>query len=73
MSTISLSSKFQIVIPRELRRALMLTPGQKLDARLVGERIELTPIKPMSSMRGLFAGIDTQVADDDHDMVPPQA
>lgn len=60
-----LSPKFHVVIPRDIRRALALVPGQRLLARLVGDRIELVPIQPMSAMRGLFAGIDTAVPADD--------
>ena len=65
MTSVPLSPKFQIVIPREIRRALSLVPGQRLEARLKGGRIELVPIQPMAAMRGLFAGIDTAVPDDD--------
>ena len=64
-ATVPISSKFQIVIPRDIRRALSLVPGQRLEARLVGDRIELVPVQPMAAMRGLFAGIDTMVPADD--------
>lgn len=65
MTSVSLSPKFQIVIPRDLRRALSLAPGQRLEARLNGDRIELIPIQPMTTMRGLFPGISTRVENDD--------
>lgn len=65
MPSIALSPKFQIVIPRDIRRALSLMPGQRLEASLNGDRIELVPIRPMSTMRGLFRGIDTSVENDD--------
>lgn len=67
MTSVQLSPKFQIVIPRDIRRALALVPGQQLEARLQGDRIELVPIQPMQHMRGLFRGIDTAVDDDDTD------
>ena len=44
-----------------------LVPGQRLEARLAGDRIELVPVQPMAAMRGLFAGIDTEVPADDPD------
>lgn len=66
-ATIPISPKFQIVIPRDIRRALSLVPGQRLEARLAGDRIELVPVQPMAAMRGLFAGIDTEVPADDPD------
>ena len=65
MTSISLSPKFQIVIPRDLRRALSLVPGQRLEVRLKGDRIELIPVLPMTAMRGLFPGIATTVENDD--------
>jgi len=65
MPTVPLSPKFQIVIPREIRRALSLVPGQRLEARLKGDRIELVPIQPMAAMRGLLPGLDTAVDNDD--------
>ena len=66
-ATVPISPKFQIVIPRDIRRALSLVPGQRLEARLAGDRIELVPVQPMTAMRGLFAGIDTEVPADDPD------
>jgi hypothetical protein len=44
---------------------LSLAPGQRLEARLNGDRIELIPIQPMATMRGLFPGISTRVENDD--------
>lgn len=71
MTSVQLSPKFQIVIPRDIRRALALVPGQQLEARLQGDRIELVPIQPMRAMRGLFRGIDTAVVDDDDETDGP--
>ena len=61
MPSVQLSPKFQIVIPRDIRRALSLVPGQRLEARLKGDRIELVPIQPMAAMRGLLPGLDAAV------------
>ena len=38
----------------------------------MGDRIELIPVQPMTTMRGLFQGIDTRVEDDDPDLTAPQ-
>jgi len=51
---------------------LSLSPGQRLEARLMGDRIELIPVRPMAAMRGLFQGIDTRVEDDDAERFAPQ-
>ena len=61
MDTVTLSPKFQVVIPREIRKALKLEPGQKIQALLYENRVELIPLKPMRQMRGFLAGIDTTV------------
>ena len=67
MNSVLLSTIFQIVIPRDLRRQLNLRPGQRLDARINNDRIELIPRLPMSAMRGLCKGIATDVPNDDAD------
>ena len=57
----TVSPKFQVVIPKEIREALKLTPGQKVQALLYENRIELIPVRPVKRMRGFLKGIDTNV------------
>lgn len=61
MNRVTVSPKYQVVIPRDLRRLLNIQPGQKLKARIQDDRIELIPEQPMTAARGFLAGIDTQV------------
>jgi AbrB family looped-hinge helix DNA binding protein len=61
MSSLTISPKFQVVIPKKIREKLGLTPGQKLEAILYNERIELIPVRPIKQMRGFLKGINTQV------------
>lgn len=61
METVTVSPKFQVVIPKEIREALKLTPGQKVQALLYENRIELIPLRPVKQMRGFLKGIDTTV------------
>ena len=61
MTTITISTKFQIVIPKEIRDLLGLRPGQKVQAIAYEDRIELIPVRRMKSMRGFLPGIDTSV------------
>lgn len=61
METVTVSPKFQVVIPKEIREALKLTPGQKVQALLYENRIELIPVRPVQQMRGFLKGIDTTV------------
>ena len=61
MTQVTLSPKYQVVIPLEIRTALGLKPGQKIRAIRLGEIIELIPVKPMREYRGFAKGIDTTV------------
>lgn len=61
METVTVSPKFQVVIPKEIREALKLTPGQKVQVLLYENRIELIPVRPVKNMRGFLKGIDTTV------------
>lgn len=58
MDTVTLSSKFQVVIPRRVRERMGLRPGEKFEVISFDNRIELIPIRPMSEMRGFLEGLD---------------
>lgn len=64
METVTISPKFQVVIPRAIRKSLGLEPGQKVQAVLYENRIEFIPVRPLRKMRGFLAGIDTTVPRD---------
>jgi AbrB family looped-hinge helix DNA binding protein len=64
METVTVSPKFQVVIPKEMRESLKLAPGQKIQAVLYEDRIELIPVKSIKKMRGFLKGIDTTVPRD---------
>jgi AbrB family looped-hinge helix DNA binding protein len=61
METVTISPKFQVVIPKAIREQLGLSPGQKVQAVLDGDRIELIPLHPAKRLRGFLKGIDTTV------------
>ena len=61
METVTISPKFQVVIPKEIRERLGLTPGQKIQAIVYGDRIELIPVRAAAELRGFLKGIDTRV------------
>jgi len=61
VNTLTISPKFQVVIPKEIRELLRLRPGQKVKAVAYEDRIELIPIRPIRKMRGFLRGIDTSV------------
>ena len=53
METVTVSPKFQVVIPKEIRESLKLAPGQKIQALLYENRIELIPLRPIKKC-GVF-------------------
>jgi len=59
MMTVTISPKFQVVIPRPLRDRLHLRPGQRLQVLEYAGRVELIPERKMSDLRGFVSGIDT--------------
>jgi len=61
METVTISPKFQVVIPKIIREKLKLVPGQKVHAILYEGRIELIPLRPMKEMRGFLPNIETEV------------
>jgi AbrB family looped-hinge helix DNA binding protein len=61
MQTVTVSSDFQIEIPRAVRESLGIQPGQKIQVLLYNNRIEFIPIRPISQMRGFLQGIDTTI------------
>ena len=65
MATVTVSPKFQVVIPREVRELLRLRPGERLQVFVFGDRIELIPVKKLSRMRGFLKGISTDVPRDE--------
>ena len=61
MSVVTVSPKFQVVIPQRIREALGLKPGQKVEALQYLDRVEFVPVRPLKAMRGFLRGIDTRV------------
>ena len=62
MNTVTVSSKYQIVIPKEIREDIGLQVGTKLEIISYGLRLELVPIVPMKKLKGIFKGIKTDIA-----------
>lgn len=58
MQQVKVSPKFQVVIPKAVREALGIQPGQRLQVVPYGERIELVPVREIGEMKGFLAGMD---------------
>jgi AbrB family looped-hinge helix DNA binding protein len=67
MDTVVVSSKYQIVIPRDIRERIDLKPGQKIVVIEKDGVIHLIPQKPIKEMRGFLKGIDTSQLRDEED------
>jgi AbrB family looped-hinge helix DNA binding protein len=64
MDTVTISPKFQVVIPKAIRDRLKLRAGQQVQAIAYEDRIELVPVRSPKSLRGAFKGLDTSVPRD---------
>ena len=65
MDTVTLSPKFQVVIPQAIREALHLTAGEKLRVLRYADRVEFIPVRPIQEMRGFLRGMDTTIERED--------
>ena len=61
MEMVTVSPKFQVVIPRSVRVALDIRPGEKIQVLQYKDRIEFVPLKDIKKMRGFLKGIDTTI------------
>ena len=59
MTAVTVSPKFQVVIPKEVRESMGIVSGQKVQVLTYQNRIELIPIKPMKELKGFLKGLDT--------------
>ena len=58
MTAVTISPKYQVVIPKEVRESMGLKPGQKVEIFQFQGRIEIVPLAPIESMRGFLQGIN---------------
>jgi len=65
MHRVTISPKFQVVIPQQIREAMKLFPGQKVQVIMYGNRIELIPERDIKTMRGFLKGINTSFKRDE--------
>lgn len=64
MDTVTISPKFQVVIPKSIRELLRLRVGQRVQALADGDRVVLVPVRSARELRGFVRGIDTAVPRD---------
>ena len=61
VATVTVTSRYQILIPQEMRKAMGIRPGQRMQAFQFQNRIELVRWIPIRKARGMFKGIDTDI------------
>ena len=64
METVTISPKFQVVIPQKIREAMGLRSGEKAKVVSFRHRIEIIPVREIGSLRGYLKGIDTSIVRD---------
>jgi AbrB family looped-hinge helix DNA binding protein len=65
VNTLTLSPKFQVVIPKHIREAMHLKAGTPMQVIQYGDHIEFIPVQPMQAARGMFKGMDTDFERED--------
>ena len=68
-NTVTVSPKFQVVIPSNIRKAAGIKPGEKMQVVCFGERIELIPFRKMRSMKGFLKGVKNTFQRDKKDRI----
>ena len=61
MNSLTLSPKYQIVIPKKIRDVMQLHTGEKLQIFKYDNRIELIPVREIRNIKGILSGIDTKI------------
>lgn len=69
MEAVTVSPKFQVVIPRSIREQLGIRAGQKMQVIPVGGHIMLVPLRPVTEVRGSMPGLSTDVEREEEDRV----
>lgn len=63
MTTVTVSPRFQVIIPQVIRDSMGIRPGQRIHALQHRDGIMLIPLRPMRKARGMLKGIDTSVSE----------
>lgn len=69
MDTVTISSKYQMVIPRSIREKWNIKPGQKVRLIVYGNRLEVVPVRDIKAARGFLKGMSSDVERDEEDRV----
>ena len=57
MSMVTVSPKYQVVIPKDIREEMDIKPGQKVQMMIYRGNIVLVPLRPIEELRGFLQGV----------------
>ena len=69
MEAVTVSPKFQVVIPLKVRQMLHIRSGQKMQVIAYNNRVVLIPVRPIQEARGSLTGLDTTIEREEEDRV----
>jgi AbrB family looped-hinge helix DNA binding protein len=69
LDTVTLSSKYQIVIPRAIREKWQVKPGQKVRLIIYGRRLEIVPVRDIKEARGFLKGMSSEIERKEEDRI----
>lgn len=69
MDSVTVSPKFQVVIPMKVRQMLRIKSGQKMQVIAYNNRIVLVPARSIKEARGSLKGMDSRIERDEEDRV----
>lgn len=69
MDAVTVSPKYQVVIPLKVREKMRVKPGQKMHVISYDNMVVFIPIRPIKQARGSLKGIDTKIERDEADRV----
>jgi AbrB family looped-hinge helix DNA binding protein len=67
MESVTISPKFQVVIPQKVRRQMALTPGQKMHVIAYDDKVVFIPMRPIREARGALKGMNTDIQREEED------
>jgi len=67
MATTTVSSRYQVVIPKEVREELDIQPGQRFQVLVIGGLMHFVPVLSLDELQGFLKGMDTSDLRDERD------
>jgi AbrB family looped-hinge helix DNA binding protein len=69
MDTVTISSKYQMILPRAIREKWNIKPGQKVRLIVYGDRLEVVKVRDIKEARGFLKGMSSEIEREEEDRV----